>query len=140
VVVNSDTSQAGFSNLFGDWIWRRDGQRLRTRVSTDFTPPRIRSRSPGAERHGVSRRARVRVRFSERLLVLNTRTVTLRDRRGHAVKARLKARGGHSLTLAPRRPLRPHSRYKVTLSSTIRDLGGYALPAGSRSWHFRTRR
>src|SRR3989442_13976818 len=45
VVVNADASESGYSNQLGDWVFKRDGQQVFARVSTDFSPPRLRKHS-----------------------------------------------------------------------------------------------
>ena len=140
VVMNSDIKQRGYSRLLGDWVWRNDGRALVVRASTDFTPPNVMSRSPGANKSGISRSTRVKATFSEELRGLGSRTVALYGPRGRKVKARVKVSKGRRLAVVPRRTLRGGRVYKVKLSSSVRDLGGNKLPASARLWRFRTAR
>ena len=140
VVMNSDTKQRGYSRLLGDWIWRNDARALVVRASTDFTPPGVKSRSPGGNADEVSRTARVKAKFSEELRSLSSRTVALRGPNGRKVKSRVSVSKGRRLTIDPRRKLRAGRVYTVKLSSSIRDLGGNRLPAAARLWRFRTAR
>jgi hypothetical protein len=143
VLINADARTSGrFSNTLQDWIWSGDNVPFNARVSTDFTAPRVVHRSPVPHSSGVSRRAPVKVRFSERLIGLGSTTAVLTDRRGHKVSAKVAPSShiGRSLVIRPRHRLRAHQRYTVRLSSVIEDLGGNKLPAASRRWSFTTAR
>ena len=140
VVMNSDIKQRGYSRLLGDWVWRNDARPLIVRASTDFTPPKVRSRSPAGNADGVGRNARVKATFSEELRNLGARTVSLRGPGSSKVKARVSVSKGRRLTIDPRGRLRAGRVYTVRLSSSIRDLGGNRLPTAARLWRFRTER
>jgi hypothetical protein len=140
-LVNGDVRTTGHRYLSGEWQYLHKDAGIEARVSSDFTPPRITHRSPGAGRHGVSRRTAVRVRFSERMTNVRSGTVVLRGPGGNRVKAKLKlSGGGRKLLIRPRAKLRAHKRYTVRIGSSVRDRGANALSAASRTWKFTTRR
>jgi hypothetical protein len=150
VVVNSDASASRFSQSLGDWVWEKDSQPIEARMSADFSTPSVRRRGPRAGAHGVSRRARVAVSFSDRMFELTGRTVKLIAPNGRGVKATLAlttkgrrsraANGADRLVIAPRAPLRRGARYTVRLSRDLRDYGGNALPKSDLTWSFVTKR
>jgi hypothetical protein len=92
----------------------------------------------------------VTINFSDRMFDLTTKTVKLVDAKGHTVDTRLAltykgkkrsaATGIDRAVLTPRKPLRKHARYKVRLSSDLRDFGGNALPNAALTWSFVARR
>ena len=142
VIVNADGRTTGrYSRTFGDWEWLGDNATVSSRLSTDFTAPAIRRASPTPGRRGVSRRARVRVRFSEKLANINSRTAVLRAAGGRKVKAKVVSRSeGRALVIRPRKRLRPATRYRVRLTAGIADGGANRLPRSARSWSFSTAR
>jgi hypothetical protein len=139
-LINGDARSTG--TRFADDEWQfRPGASIAARLSSDFKPPRVTRRSPGRGRRHVSRNARVKVRFSERMRNVTRHTAVLRTRAGRKVRARVRLTShGRRLTITPRGPLRSHKRYTVRLSGAIRDRGANRLPATSRSWSFTTRR
>ncbi|MEA2427628.1 MAG: hypothetical protein QOF37_1256 [Thermoleophilaceae bacterium] len=141
VLINGDGRTTGrFSQTFQDWQWVGDGASVVARVSTDYTPPSVRRRSPGAGQRGFARRGRVQIQFSERMVNVGTRTVLLIGPGHHKVKAGVTLTSGRKLVITPRKPLRAGARYTVRLSRDIADLGGNDLPNASRTWSFRTGR
>jgi hypothetical protein len=141
VLINGDGRTTGrFSPTLQDWQWKGDGVPVRTRASTDYTPPKVRKRSPGARQSGVSRRPVLKVRFSEPMMNVGTRTVLLLGPGGHKVKATVKLRAGRKLQLKPRKRLRAGARYTVRLSRDVEDLGANQLATSARTWSFRTGR
>src|SRR4051794_20719237 len=139
VLVNSDFSQRGHSQLFDDFRYRRDRQLYRARVSTDFKAPKARPRSPARGARGVSRRTAVRVRFSERVLGVGGSTFQLVRVGGGRVPARVRIKAGRVATLTPKRPLRRRTRYRVRLVRSISDRAFNPL-ARPPTWTFRTGR
>jgi hypothetical protein len=137
-LINGDARIGGHRRPNTDWDYR-PGATISARLSSDFKPPRITHRSPGNRRRGVSRFVRVKVHFSERMTNLRRKTVVLRTGGGRRVKARLTIKRHRRVTIRPRLALRPHRRYVVTLSGSIRDRGANRLPARARRWSFRTR-
>ena len=142
VIVNADGRTTGrYSRTFGDWEWLGDGATVSSRLSTDFTAPSIRRASPEPGQRGVPRRSRVRVRFSEKLANISSRTVVLRTAGGRRVKAKVASRaGGRALAIRPRKRLRRGTRYRVRLRPGIADGGANRLPRSVRSWSFSTTR
>jgi hypothetical protein len=150
VVVNADTSQSRYSQLLGDWVWRKENQPINARVSADFHAPRVTHRWPKPGTRRASRYGHVSVTFSERLFVLTTHTVRLVGPSGHSVRAKLslstkgrKARaqsGARKFVLKPLSPLRKGTRYELRLNRDVRDFGGNALPSSELTFAFRTRR
>jgi hypothetical protein len=148
-LINGDSRQKG--RAFGsDWNWVGDrdtdgdgvedtGPAFTTLLSTDFDSPSLNHRSPSRSKKGVSRRAPVKVRFSEAMMFANKRTAVLLGPGSKKVKARVEA-DGDKLALRPRSRLRPRTWYEVVLSSDITDRGGNPIPAASRFWDFRTGR
>ena len=141
VLINGDGRTTGrFSRTLQDWEWKGDGVSVIARASTDYTPPKVRKRSPGARQTGVSRRPVVKVQFSERMMNVGTRTVLLLAPGGHKVKAKVKLRSGRKLQIKPSKRLRAGTRYTVRLSRDVEDLGANQLPSSARTWSFRTGR
>jgi hypothetical protein len=142
VLINGDGRTTGrFSRTLQDWEWVGDGAQVAARASTDYSPPKVRKRSPGSHQSGVSRRPVLRIRFSERMMNVGTRTVQLIGPGGHKVKAAVKLSGtGTKLTLKPRKQLRPGTRYIVRLSRDVEDFGANQLSSAARSWSFTTGR
>jgi hypothetical protein len=150
VVVNADTSQDGFSRQLQDWDWRKDGQAISARVSTDLLAPSVKRRAPIPGSHHTSTRTRVKVSFSERLFDLTSKSVRLVGPGGHSVKTKLglsfkgrktrTAAGADTVVLTPHTRLRNGKRYEVRLSRDLRDFGGNALPASALKWSFVTKR
>jgi hypothetical protein len=149
-VINADTSQDGFSEELGDWIWKKEAQSINARVSTDATAPSVKLRSPRAGTHRASTRTRVKVAFSERMFELTSKSVRLVAPGGRSVKAKIAlsskgrkagaAAGADKIVLTPRTRLRRGKRYEVRLSRDLRDFGGNALPASALKWSFVTKR
>jgi hypothetical protein len=139
VLINGDGRTTGrFSRTLQDWEWVGDGASVTARASTDYTPPKVRKRSPGARQTGVSRRPTLRVNFSERMMNVGTRTVLLLGPGGHKVKAKVKLTSGRKLQLKPTKRLRAGTRYTVRLSRDLEDLGANQLTTSARTWSFRT--
>jgi hypothetical protein len=149
-VINADTSQDGFSRELQDWDWKKDSQRINARVSTDSTPPSVRTRAPRPGTRRASTRTRVKVSFSERMFELTSKSVRLVGPGGRSVKAKLalsyrgrnarSSAGADHLVLTPRARLHPGARYEVRLSRDLRDFGGNALPGSALKWSFATKR
>jgi hypothetical protein len=149
VVVNADTSETGYSQDVGDWLWRKDSQRINARVSTDTHAPRVTHRWPKPGTRRASRSGHVSVTFSERMYELTAGTVRLLAPNGRSVKAKLTLStkghkrhaesGARKFVLTPRSPLRAGTRYELRLSGDLRDYGGNALPASALAFAFRTR-
>jgi len=116
----------------------------------DHTAPRVAAVRPAAATTGVRRGADVQGTFSERV---RGRTLTsgsvrlLRKGSSTAVPARLTYDAArHRVTLDPAQRLRPHTAYRVVITTTVRDLAGNRLDQDARipglqrsSWSFRTR-
>jgi hypothetical protein len=149
VLVNADT-RATRDRRINDWRWRHDAQAINVRVSRNFTKPSVKARRPLRNTKRASTRARVTVAFSDRMYVLNSRTVKLIAPNGRAVKAKLALttlgsrsrpiEGADKVVLTPSKRLRPRTRYEVRLSRDLRDFGGDPLPASALTWSFVTNR
>jgi hypothetical protein len=142
VIVNADGRTTGrYSRTFGDWEWVGDDAAVTSRVSTDFTAPAISRRSPAPRQRDVVRRARVKVKFSEKLANVSARTVVLRGPRGRKVRTKVISRSdGRALEIRPRTRLQRGTRYRVSLGAGIVDGGANRLPRASRKWSFSTAR
>jgi Big-like domain-containing protein len=139
VLINADTTSHGYSRSTGAWIFDRNNQRVRARVSNRFAPLRLRSGTPGSGAR-VSPKARVVLRFSAAVSPSSLRSIRLRDSHGKRVAIRIRrGHGGSRLTLVPRRRLAAGARYSVELGSRIVDVDGNGLAPGQRGWTFRTR-
>ncbi|MEA2449491.1 MAG: hypothetical protein QOG63_1423 [Thermoleophilaceae bacterium] len=140
VIVNSDASVRGFSLSTGDWVYRKDGQRVLASVSRDFAPPHAHARTPGSGQSGVPVTAQVLVGFSERVVGVRSSSFELLAPGGGRVPARVRfTPGARRATLVPRHRLRWHTRYRVRLSSAITDTALNPL-AAAPSWKFTTAR
>jgi hypothetical protein len=139
VLVNADTRQSGFSQFLGDWQFAKDGQEVLAHVSADYTPPRVRRRSPAAGAK-VSRKARVQITFNEPMENVSTKTVSLVGPRGRKVGVRVTYDiAKRRASVVPKKPLAARTRYSVKIGSTVVDLGDNRLPSSERSWKFSTR-
>jgi hypothetical protein len=142
VIINADGRTTGrYSRTFRDWEWVGDDATVSVRVSTDFSAPTIRRRSPRPGQRRVSLRPRVKVKFSEQVANIGSGTAVLRGPGGRKVAAKVVPRsGGRGLEIRPRRDLRPGTRYSVRLGAGITDSGANKLPKSTRSWSFSTAR
>jgi hypothetical protein len=142
VIVNADGRTTGrYSRTYRDWEWRGDGATISSRVSTDFSAPAIRRRSPRPGQRRVSRRPRVRVKFSEQVANIGASTAVLRAPGGRRVPAKVVSRSeGRGLEIRPRERLRPGTRYRVHLAPKLVDSGANRLPKSVRTWSFSTAR
>jgi hypothetical protein len=139
VFINADTTQNGFSQIRGDWTFTRDGQVVLAHVSSDYTPPRVRKRSP-APGTRVSTKASVAITFTEPMANLTTKTVQLVGPGGKRVGTRLTYDvAKRRVTLKPKRRLAPRRRYLVKIGSTVVDGGDNRLASADRTWKFLTR-
>jgi hypothetical protein len=136
VLVNADSSQSGFSNTLGDWVFKRDHQSVFARVSTDFTSPQLRKRSARrSDSHVV-----IRLQFSESVGPINSRTITLRGPGGHRVRAHVRYDSRtHRATITSSSGVRDGTRVTVHLDGNIVDNGGNLLPQSQRNWSFTAR-
>jgi hypothetical protein len=142
VIVNADGRTTGrYSRAFRDWEWVGDDATVSSRLSTDFSAPSIRRRSPGPGQRSVARGSRVRVKFSEAVANVGPRTAVLRGPGGRRVRAKVIHRSpGRALEIRPRKRLRPGKRYTVRLGAAIADSGANRLPKAARRWSFSTAR
>ncbi|HEX8065136.1 MAG TPA: Ig-like domain-containing protein [Thermoleophilaceae bacterium] len=139
VLVNADMTQNGFSQAFGDWDFKYDGQAVAVHVSNDYKRPRVRRRSPGPGAK-VSRKAQVVVTFSEAMDNVSSRTLDLLAPGGGQVSARVTySKSKRQARLVPKRPLRARTRYVVKIGRTIVDMGDNELASSDRTWRFSTR-
>ncbi|HEX2125200.1 MAG TPA: Ig-like domain-containing protein, partial [Thermoleophilaceae bacterium] len=108
-------------------------------VSNDYTPPRVRKRSP-ASGAKVSRRAQVVITFNEPMQNVSTKTVVLVGRGGKKVPARVRYdTAKRQARLVPKKPLAARTKHYVKIGGTVVDFGDNKLPASARTWKFHTR-
>ncbi|HEX8741718.1 MAG TPA: Ig-like domain-containing protein [Thermoleophilaceae bacterium] len=139
VLVNGDARQAGFSQFLGDWEFAKDGQEVLAHVSADYTPPRVRKRSPSSGAK-ASPRTKVVVTFSEPMENVTSKTVGLVGPGGKRVSVRVTYDvAKRQARLVPKKPLGARKRYSVKIGSTVVDGGDNRLPAADRTWKFSTR-
>jgi hypothetical protein len=139
VLINADTTQSGFSQFRGDWEFARDGQAVLAHVSSDYTAPRVRKRSPrpGSK---ASTKAAVVVTFSEPMENLGSKTLQLVGPGGRRVSSRVVYDPAkRQARLTPKKRLDPRRRYAVKIGSTVVDEGDNRLAATERTWKFSTR-
>ena len=140
VLINADGRTTGrFSRTLQDWEWKSDQIPISAHISTDFTPPAVRRRSPRANAHGVSTTSALKITFSEPLSGLDSSHVTLVGPGGHKVRVRIKRHDGTSIQIIPVRHLHSGSHYTIRLGA-VQDGGGNLLPPAARSWGFKTGR
>lgn len=138
-LINADTTQDGYSDQIGDWIFTKDNQEVAAHVSTDFKAPKLRRRTPRPKAKRVSRRGRVEVVFSEPVEGVSSRSVRLLGPNGRSIKARVSYSAKKRLaTIVPRAVLKARTRYVVRLNTDVTDAGGNVAPAKVRSWSFTT--
>jgi hypothetical protein len=138
VLVNADSTQTGFSQFRGDWVFARDGQAVVAHVSSDYVAPRVRRRSPrpGAR---VTTKAAVTITFNEPMENVTTKTVQLIGPGNKKVSSRVAYDPAkRQARLEPKKRLRPRARYKVKIGSTVVDEGDNRLRSAERSWKFST--
>jgi WD40 repeat protein len=100
----------------------------------DRTAPTITFRDPAAGATGVSLDATLSARFSEPVEGVTTSTMQLRDPRGRLIAATVTFTSwARTATLTPNEPLRPGTRYRVTLTSAIKDWSGNKFAGASWS-------
>jgi Bacterial Ig-like domain len=140
VLVNAGVTQDGFRPEIGDWDFRRvDDRSVTGLLTTDLHAPRVLSRTPGSSAKGVSRDAKVGIRFSEPVTGVNTSSVRLIEPGGHKIGARVSYdRHSRKARLTPKEELDPHTRYLVKLTARIVDRGQNTIAPGGRTWHFST--
>ena len=132
-LVNADASQAGFSNATGDWVFKHDHEQAFARVSTDFSPPRLRKRSAA--------RSKIKLQFSEAVGPVSSHTISLVGPGGHKVRVRVKYNSRtHRATITPARGLHSGSRYTIHIGGQVVDNGGNLLPHSQRQFSFTARR
>jgi hypothetical protein len=141
VIVNGDARTTGrFSRTFQDWEWTGDRADVTARISTDFTGPAVRRRSPRQNARRVSRKPVLQLAFSEPMMGIDTGSVTLIGPGGRTLAARISQRNGdRGLQIRPQHRLRAGRRYRVRLSADVTDRGGNLLAKPARKWAFRTR-
>jgi hypothetical protein len=122
VLVNSDAQPIGSSPETRDWRYARDKQPFYARVTTDFKAPRVSRVSPAQGAGRVSRRAHIKVVFSEPVLGVTKKSLTLVASNGQTVSAKLTFKAGsRTATLVPRRALGAARRYRVKVSRSVTD-------------------
>jgi hypothetical protein len=122
VLVNADSRLSGASPITGDWIYARDSQPYYLRVTTDFTVPRVTRISPRAGAKRVSRTTRVKVRFSEAVRGVTTKSLRLIASNGRGVGAKVSApTGSRVATLTPRKALGRNRVYTVRVTTAVTD-------------------
>ncbi|HEX8646877.1 MAG TPA: Ig-like domain-containing protein [Thermoleophilaceae bacterium] len=138
-LINADARQIGYSSFLNDWLYARDSQLAKAHVSNDYTPPRVRKRSPGPGAK-VSPRAPVVVTFNEPMQNVSTKTIVLVGRGGKKVPVRVSYDAARrQARLVPKKPLAARTRHYVKIGSTLVDFGDNELAAAERTWKFHTR-
>jgi hypothetical protein len=104
----------------------------------DRTAPVVTVRDPAAGATGVDPTVPISIRLSEPVDGVDARSVQLKDmNRGRLVPADVSFDPHtRTATIVPLDPLRPNTKYKVSLANTIRDWSGNRLAV--TSWSFRT--
>ena len=122
VLVNSDAQPIGSTPVTHDWRYAHDKAPYYARVTTDFKAPKVVRVSPPNRAGRVSRRTRVKVRFSEPVIGVNAASLQLVASNGRTVKSRVAFRAGSRVaTLTPRRALGRTRRYRVRVSRAVTD-------------------
>ncbi|MEA2309477.1 MAG: hypothetical protein QOI65_1763 [Thermoleophilaceae bacterium] len=140
VLINAGVAQNGFRPELGDWDFSAvDDRSVSGLLTTDFRRPRVLRRTPTVEATDVSRKTKVRVRFSEQVTGVNTSSVRLLASDGHKVSARVTYDPAtQRARLTPKERLNRHARYTVKLTARIVDRGQNTIAPAGRTWHFRT--
>jgi hypothetical protein len=122
VLINSDAKTSGSAPLTRDWTYAHDKQPFYARVSTDFKAPHVVRVSPAAGAGGVSRRARIKVVFSEPVVGVTAKSLRLIASNGRTVKSKLSFKSGtKTATLTPSAGLGRARRYRVRVSRAVAD-------------------
>jgi hypothetical protein len=104
---------------------------------TDRVAPTVVSRSPAPAATGVPRAGTVTVVFSEPVTGVGRTTLTLSTGNGATVPATVRYDAtGRTATLDPTPTLKSRTRYRVALTTGVRDAAGNRLAA--TSWTFTT--
>jgi hypothetical protein len=139
VVVNADSSERGYSLRAVDWLFTKNAEPYGVRVTSDFTSPRLRIRSPRPGTRNVGTSPRIAITFTKPVFGVSVRSVRLIGPGNHAVQLRVRFRAGsRTATLVPARGLRRGVRYRIKLLATITDTD--LNPLAAVSWTFSTRR
>jgi hypothetical protein len=103
------------------------------RVSTDFSPPRLRKRSAA--------RSKIKLQFSEAVGNVSSHTISLVGPGGHKVRVRVSYNSrSHRVTITPRGGLHRGTRYTIHIGGAIVDNGGNLLPHSQRQFSFTAHR
>jgi subtilisin family serine protease/putative cell wall-binding protein len=120
--------------------WFPNGNRAAYSVASAFVDnvaPSVVARSPAVGATGVPFNGAVTVTFSEAVAGVSASTVLLRDGAGQLVPAGVSYDiATRRATLRPSAPLAGEAGYRLTLSSSIKDSVGNALPG--QGWSFQT--
>jgi hypothetical protein len=122
VLINADSKLNGASQLTGDWIYARDAQSYYARVTTDFKAPRVVRVSPANRARRISRKASVKVTFSERVRGVSGKSLQLVTADGRTAAARvIFSNGSKTATLKPSRTLSRNRFYKLRVTTAVTD-------------------
>jgi len=110
------------------------GSVFRVIEDRDRTAPTITFRDPAAGATGLPLDATLSARFSEPVEGVTTSTMQLRDPRGRLIAATVTfTPQERTARLTPDEPLRPGTRYRLTLTSAIKDWSGNKFAGASWS-------
>ena len=101
--------------------------------------PRVYNRVPKASEPNVSLSPDIIASFNKIMneASINTNNITLKDDKTKSlVDLKVRLEGGNTI-INPLTPLRPSTRYIVTISKDVRDIEGYSLGADD-TWSFTT--
>jgi len=139
VVVNADSSEQGYSLRAVDWLFSKNNEPYGARVTTDFTAPRLRIRSPRPGTRNVGTSPRIAITFTKPVFGVSARSVRLIGPGNHGVQLRVRFNAGsRTATLVPAHGLHRGVRYRIKLLATITDTD--LNPLAAVSWTFSTRR
>lgn len=111
-----------------------DASMFRVIEDRDRTAPTITFRDPTAGATGVPVDATLSARFSEPVEGVTTSTMQLRDPRGRLIAATVSfTPWERTARLTPNEPLQPGTRYRLTLTSAIKDWSGNKFAGASWS-------
>jgi hypothetical protein len=139
-LINSDGEPNGADSVTRDWRYKHDNALYYTKVSADFTAPRVVAMSPQPNQSGVSRRPRIRVKFSEPVIGVNKQSLRLIASNGRTVRSRISFKPRSRVaTLRPSSRLGAARRYRVVVSRAVTDTAVNPL-ASAAVWAFGTAR
>ena len=138
-ITTGVTDQAG-NPLISDKIWS-----FTTTIEPDITPPTIASKVPGQDVSDVDTSPTIKVAFSEKMLenTINKNTIKLFNEVGAEIIDTMvfldpSDKDKKTVIITVTTPLEKGKKYKVRVTTGVKDLAGNAMPS-QQEWSFSTK-